>query len=161
MWRFYLLHLFPHIHFVFCLYFFTHFIDKHKNEDLTFRYSAGSCQRIEQARHVGGSLACLDKNDEGGPADDEGAGDFLAQRCQGTVQLHQKRAGWRTQKSGEFSMLRRSIGTQSIERQTRRRKNEESVRLLRCYRRHALPVSLKDSSRFLVNLTFIRIDDSV
>lgn len=66
-----------------------------------FHYSAGSCQGIEQAGHVGRSLACLDKNDEDGPADDEGAGDLLAQRCQGSVQFHQKRAGRRAQKSGK------------------------------------------------------------
>lgn len=68
-----------------------------------FRYSAGGCQGIEQAGHVGRSLACLDKNDEGGSADDEGAGDLLAQRCQSLVQFYQKRAGWRAQKSGECS----------------------------------------------------------
>lgn len=65
-------------------------------------YSPGSCQRTEQAGHVGRSFACLDKNDESGPADYEGACDLLAQRCQSAMQFYQKRAGRRAQKSGEF-----------------------------------------------------------
>lgn len=57
-----------------------------------FYYFSGSCQGAKQTGNASGSLSCLDKDYEGGPANDEGAGDFLSQCCQGTLQFHQKRA---------------------------------------------------------------------
>lgn len=51
-------------------------------------YFSGSCQGAKQTGNVSGSFSCLNKNNEGGPADDEGTGDFLSQCCQGTLQFH-------------------------------------------------------------------------
>ena len=51
-------------------------------------YFSGSCQGTKQTGNASGSLSCLDEDHEGGPADDEGTGDFLSQRCQGTLQFH-------------------------------------------------------------------------
>lgn len=88
-------------------------------------YSPGSCQRIEQAGHVGRSLACLDKNDESGPTDYEGAGDLLAQRCQGAMQFYQKRAGRRAQKSGEFfTSHRQEYGNTNTQKKKNRETNQ-------------------------------------
>lgn len=51
-------------------------------------YFSGSCQGTKQTGNASGSLSCLNKDYEGGPADDEGTGDFLSQCCQGTLQFH-------------------------------------------------------------------------
>lgn len=90
-------------------------------------YSPGSCQRIEQAGHAGRSLACLNKNNESGPADYKGAGDLFAQRCQGTMQFYQKRAGRRAQKSGEFS---RHIGKNMEMQSNTQKKIKKRVSLI-------------------------------
>lgn len=57
---------------------------------IIFYYFPGSCQGAKQTGNASGSLSCLDKDYEGSPANDESAGDFLSQCCQGTLQFHQK-----------------------------------------------------------------------